>query len=63
MEDVNMEREIEISVSEGKYTFVIYKGDYKVYCLRYGQVWMVFERGYRAIASLLREFQDLRKKQ
>ena len=50
-----MEEESKITVSEGKYTFITYKDDYRVHCLRYGEPWMIFTEGHKALSALISE--------
>jgi len=44
---------------EGKYTFIRYKEDYRVHCLRYGEPWMIFEKGCNAIAALMNDYEEI----
>jgi hypothetical protein len=57
-----MEREVEVQADkihlqvvtpDKKYTFISYNDDYVIHCLRYGQPWMTFAKGHKAISSLL----------
>lgn len=50
--------EMHIEVYDGKYTFIQYKKDWKVHCLRYNEPWMVFEEGNGAILALMLEYQE-----
>lgn len=42
-----------ITLNEGKYTFINYKDDWRIYCLRYGEPWVIFEKGHKAISALM----------
>ena len=48
-----------INVGEGKYTFFIFKGDYRIHCWRYNEPWMVFTKGHKAISSLMYDHKKL----
>lgn len=54
-----MDSEIRLSItlSEGKYTFISYVDDYRIHCLRYGEPWMIFTQGHKAISSLMHELE------
>lgn len=52
--------EIQTVVYDGKYTFVQSDNDYRVKCLRYGEQWMVIEKGSNAINALLYEFSNIK---
>lgn len=48
-------------IDEGKYTFSIPEGDYRIHVLRHGEPWLVIEQGSKAIASMLSELVDSRE--
>lgn len=48
-----------ISVSDGKYTFISYNDDWRIHCLRYGEPWMIFEEGHKAISGLMHMVEEL----
>lgn len=53
-----------IAVEDGKYTFVFGPDDYRVHVLRFGEPWMVIERGGKAVLALMHrveELEELRK--
>lgn len=54
--------DLKITVLEGKYTFHTIPGDYRIACLRYGESWLVFEAGHKAILALMGEIDELRSK-
>jgi len=49
---------LSIPVSDGKYTFISYVDDWRIHCLRYGEPWMIFEKGHKAISSLMHELEE-----
>ena len=51
---------IVIHVDNKKYTFIHKTGDYRIHILRYGDPWLVLEKGSNAIFSLMAEFEELR---
>ena len=53
---------IELKDSEGKYTFRVKEGDYRVEVLRCGEPWVVFEFGTKALISILCELEELRER-
>jgi len=55
------EVEMTITVGEGKYTFFIFKDDYRIHCWRYNEPWMVFTQGHKAISSLMYSHEKLMK--
>ncbi len=44
-----------LPVDSGKYTFIVYEGDWRIHVLRYSEPWMIIEKGHNAIFSLLYE--------
>lgn len=48
------------SVCDGKYTFLAYSRDYRIFVLRRDEPWLVIEVGHNAVMSLLREVEELR---
>lgn len=57
-----MTETLRIDVSNCKYTFIHYVEDWRIHCLRYGEPWVVFEMGHKAISSLLFGFESLQDK-
>jgi hypothetical protein len=57
-----MNKQISISVENGKYTFKTIEGDYRIHVLRFGEPWLVFEQGNKALICLLNDFQELQEK-
>lgn len=57
-----MSEQLKITVLDGKYTFQTIPGDYRIECLRYGEPWLVFEAGHKAILALMGEIDELREK-
>lgn len=51
-----------VSVYEGKYTFSIEPGDYRVQCKRNGEDWVVFEQGCRAVLAVVMELVAARER-
>ncbi len=51
-----------ISVDDGKYTFSVPEGDWRVHVLRHNEAWLIIEKGHNAIASLMDELQEARDK-
>ena len=50
-----------ISVSDGKYTFIMKEGDWKIHVNRYNEPWLVIEQGHKAISSLILRVIELEK--
>ncbi len=57
-----IDTETRVTVAEGKYTFIIKTGDYRVNILRYNEPWLTIERGSNAIAALVYELFELKRK-
>jgi len=56
--DVMIEK---LSVADGKYTFSVPDGDWRVHVERGGEPWVVIEAGHKAVAALVMELEDLRR--
>lgn len=56
MSDIKNDIDLKIVVADGKYTFITYKNDYKIYVQRYDEDWLIIEEGHKAISALLYEF-------
>lgn len=56
-----MERRIK--VLDGKYEFVDVMSESRIDILRHGQPWLTIEKGARAIAALMLEYEELRTKE
>jgi hypothetical protein len=52
---------LSLEVGDGKYTFELHEGDYRVHVLRYGEPWLRVEEGSTALATLLWEVDELKK--
>ena len=52
------DEELKVTVSDGKYTFVLSKGDWRIRCLRNGEPWLVTRQGHNAVSSLLQAMHD-----
>lgn len=48
-----MSTERRLTIDNGKYTFILPEGDYRVHVLRHGEEWLVIEQGSKAIWSLV----------
>ncbi len=48
-----------VETENGKYTFTIPDGDYRVHVMRYGEPWLIIERGCGAIQALIQEVERL----
>jgi hypothetical protein len=57
-ETENKPPERRIDVDDGKYTFILKPGEYRVHVLRHGEPWLVVEQGSKAIWSLVAELID-----
>lgn len=44
-----------LPVDSGKYTFLMYEGDWRIHVLRYNAPWLIIDKGHNAIFSLLYE--------
>ncbi len=51
-------QELTVSVGDGKYTFILYEKDYRVHCLRYGEPWLIFAKGHKAILALMQDLEE-----
>ncbi len=49
-----------VRVADGKYTFTLDPNDGRVRCLRYGESWVTFDKGTKAILALMHELDELR---
>lgn len=58
----NHEPRMSVTVDDGKYTFLLKEGDWRIHVLRYGEPWLVFDRGTNAIFSLMAELEEAREK-
>ncbi|HIJ71689.1 MAG TPA: hypothetical protein HPP87_10050 [Planctomycetes bacterium] len=52
------EEELRITVCSGTYTFIIYKNEWRVHCLRYDEPWMLFEHGHKALIAIMYTLHD-----
>lgn len=50
-----------VEVDNGKYKFILSKIDWRVHCLRYGEPWVIFEQGDKALIALMSEFEKLQE--
>lgn len=50
-----------IAVGDGKYTFSIPEGDYRIHALRHGEPWLVISEGSKALFCALSELADARE--
>lgn len=50
-----------LPVDSGKYTFIMYEGDWRIHVLRYNAPWLIIEKGHNAIFSLLCEAIDTKE--
>jgi len=48
-----------VKIDNGKYTFLVPDGDYRVHVLRHGEPWLIIEQGCSAIQSLIQEVERL----
>lgn len=51
-----------ITVGEGKYTFIKYKNDWHIHCLRYGEPWIIFGKGHNAVNALMWDLEQILEK-
>ena len=52
------EEELRITICSGTYTFILYKNEWRVHCLRYDEPWMIFEQGHKALIAIMCTLQD-----
>ena len=45
-------------MNEDKYTFINYEDDWRIHCLWYGESWIIFEKGHKAISALMLECKE-----
>jgi hypothetical protein len=57
-ETENKPPERRIDVDDGKYTFILKAGEYRVHVLRHNEPWLVIEQGTNAVWSLVAELID-----
>lgn len=58
----NNEPRMSVAVNDDKYTFFLKESDWRIHVLRYGEPWLVFDRGTNAIFSLMAELEEAREK-
>lgn len=51
----------ELHVDSGKYTFLMFEGDYRIHIYRQGTPWHIVDKGQNAIFSLLAEAIDMKE--
>ena len=53
---------LELSVCEGKYTFIMPANDYRCHILRYGKPWLILKEGSKAIDALIFEALEMKER-